>query len=531
MHRRFRLLIPILLLLTMLLPLAATGQTATEFSEKDKKKMAEIALRPEIQDKIRAKWSEVRKRDMEYVFNVNMSSRAQLGPEQWAAFREKYGQLYDNPMLVRYVNSLGQRLVPSNSPNLYAFRLLLDPVPKAEALSTGTILISTGLVSLLDNEAQLAYILAHEIAHVERNHSYNRERNQILEEQFQVEKQIEQQKKRAFVGALLGVGGAAAGAAAGGTEGAMWGALAGLGAGAIATQVMFRSKFEQTEWTTVYENEADEAGLKYMLEQNYDAREVPRLYARLDSLVARDNRIGLGFVGSPERTRERTAQVQKLLTTDYKAEIEQRMKAPGLKGSSPEFALLMAALKRDNGVIAMDYDLFAMAKANLEDALHLRSNDPRVHYYLGQLMALTGRTPEDKMQAMSNFMNAIRYDANRGSYPAPHLEHALYLITQNDPASYDEIKKEIKTYVVLYQRAHGGALPGNMHILYDYLLLAGDPEWFVPPATVVTTKNVEPLYVNTGAAPATDVPTLLKRAVEPPPSPSVPATGKEKTGQ
>ena len=36
--------------------------------------------------------------------------------------------------------------------------------------------------------------------------------------------------------------------------------------------------------------------LHYMLDQGYDVREAPRLYARLQSAAARDPRIGLGFM-------------------------------------------------------------------------------------------------------------------------------------------------------------------------------------------------------------------------------------------
>ena len=136
-----------------------------------------------------------------------------------ATFRQNFGELYNNPILLRYVNSLGQKIVPQGSPNLYSFRLLLDPVPRAEALSTGTIYISTGLVSMLDSEAQLAYVLGHEIAHVEKRHTYNTIRNEILEEEFDEEKTADVGKKRAIFGAVSAIGGAAIGGAVGGYSG------------------------------------------------------------------------------------------------------------------------------------------------------------------------------------------------------------------------------------------------------------------------------------------------------------------------
>ena len=493
------------LLLFAGLPLFA--QTATEFNDKDKKKLGEIAQRPEVIHRIQEAWDARRRADMEFAFNVNQSTRlGELSVAELATFRQNFGELYNNPILVRYVNSLGQRIVPQGSPNLYSFRLLLDPVPRAEALSTGTIYISTGLVSMLDSEAQLAYVLGHEIAHVEKKHTYNTIRNEILEEEFDREKQADVVKKKAIFGAVSALGGAAIGGAVGGYSGALIGG--GLGAvGGIAGGLLFRNKFQPTEWSTVYEDEADEAGLKYMLEQNYDAREIPRMYARLDNLVGRDSRVGLGFIGKPERTRERQAAITRLITSAYKADLEARAKK-GLVSSGPEFQLLMSALKRDNGVIALDYDLYDEARDDLDQAVKLRSNDPRAHYYLGQVMIATGRTPEEKQQAMGEFLQAIQYDADRGAYAEPHLEEALFQISQSDPALQDQVKKELKTYVALYQRQHGGQLPGNMYIIYDYFLLIGDKSWYMPPASVITTKNVDSLNVtqaNVTAASAAEV--------------------------
>src|SRR5271169_1018116 len=74
-----------------------TTDTPTELSEGDKKKMAEIADRPEVKEEIQAAWDAKRQADLEYAYNVNYSvhfSEA-FGP-QLAEFREKYGQLYDN---------------------------------------------------------------------------------------------------------------------------------------------------------------------------------------------------------------------------------------------------------------------------------------------------------------------------------------------------------------------------------------------------------------------------------------------------
>jgi len=111
-----------------------SAAVAPQYSDADKKKIAEIEQRPEVKDEIQAQWDEVRRRDLNYIYNINSSAHFNdlSGPE-FATFREHYGQLYNNPMLQRYVNAMGQRLVPKDSPNIYCFKILLDPIPKAES--------------------------------------------------------------------------------------------------------------------------------------------------------------------------------------------------------------------------------------------------------------------------------------------------------------------------------------------------------------------------------------------------------------
>jgi predicted Zn-dependent protease len=513
----------------------ASGSDSAEYTEKDKKLLAEITQRPAVQERIRQAWEEQRQADMNKAYVRNKSAEFTTSdPSEALKFRLNFGQLYDSPTQQRYVNSLGQQLVPTDSPNVYSFKLLFDPVPSAESLSTGTVYVSTGLVSALDNEAQLSYILAHEIAHVERKHLYNILRNQILDEELDKERTAQAERSRAKASIFGALAGAAIGGAAGGWSGVAMGTAIGGIAGTAIGHAAFRNQFQRTEWCKLYEDEADETGLKIMLDHNYDAREIPRLYARLNGLVSRDARVALGFVAKPERIRERTANVQNLLTTTHKAEIEQRLQSGGLKGSGPDFALLMSALKRDNGILAFEYDLYAMARDNLEEAANLRSNDPRVHYYLGRVIAMTGRTPQDTQAAIAAFQRGMQYDAQRGEYPELHLENALHLISQNNPANQPEIQSELKTYVALYQRNHAGGLPPNMPIIYDDFLLAGDTSWYVPPAAVVSTKNVDALYVTpVAAAPPTATGDVVGRATgrvaeqatpwAPPPSPRLQA--------
>ena len=74
-----------------------------------------------------------------------------------------------------YLRRIGQSLVPRGTELekvSWKFRALRDPQPNAFALPNGSIYVTTGLMTLLDNESQLAAIIAHELTHVMRRHTY-----------------------------------------------------------------------------------------------------------------------------------------------------------------------------------------------------------------------------------------------------------------------------------------------------------------------------------------------------------------------
>jgi GTP cyclohydrolase I len=316
----------------------------------------------------------------------------------------------------------------------------------------------------------------------------------VLEPALNKEKQEAVDRKKAIISAAVGAATGGVAARFGGPIAGLVGGTTGLTASLLASNLLFRDHTTVTEWGDLYENEADEAAIGYILAQGYDVREAPKLYARLQQEAARDPRIGLGFIAQASRMKARNAKIQELLSGTLKDTIQAKLKAGGLKGSSGEFNLIMASLKRDNGIIAIDYDLFAMARDNLDEAVNLRTNDARAQLYLGEVISLTARNDQDRQEAEQHFMKAIQYDETRGAYPDPHLEHALHLIGEN--GDKDEIRKELESYVALYQRQHAGYLPNNMPILYDYLTLVGETNWYAAPAEVISTKNVEPIHTS-----------------------------------
>jgi len=432
---------------------------------------------------------------------------------------------------------------------------MLNPVPEARSLSTGTIYVSTGILASIDNEAQLAYVLGHEIAHVEKEHW----KDDVLVaqglEEWNEKNRQQREKLSMFTKIPLGLA----------TKGMVdAGNVTGLGVtlladAAVPTIFKLAMPDSVVGWDRQQEDQADEAALRYMLDRKYDPREVPNFYAKLKSLTQRDKRAGLGFIASAARLVERepmlTTAIPLLLTSgktnmlftgadvlnkrneqqqanetvkamlpkpekpldsgkaldptanaadreqasqtaitgEYAAKIKELLDAGELIGSSAEFQSVMAAIRRDNGIRAFYYDMFHMARGNLEESLRIRSNDPFAHYYYGVVLKLTARTLGEKQRALNEFALAVQYD-RRKVLAEPYLHRALAMIDSRESHTR-EIVDNLKEYVQLYQRQNAGALPANMDMIYDYMQDAGETSWTATPAMNVSTKNIDPVVV------------------------------------
>ena len=95
-----------------------------------------------------------------------------IGQQQDAEIRREMG-VYDDPALQRYVNDIGQELARvSHRPNLpWSFTIVDSPAINAFALPGGYIYLTRGLLAYLDDEAELAGVLGHEIGHVTARHA------------------------------------------------------------------------------------------------------------------------------------------------------------------------------------------------------------------------------------------------------------------------------------------------------------------------------------------------------------------------
>ncbi len=149
----------------------------------------------------------------------------------------------------QYVADLGTSLLPAGPrgtthPLEFRFYVVEDPSINAQALPDGTVLVNTGLLGVVDNEAELAFTMSHEIAHVLQAHSW-REANET---------------RGARVGLLI------AGLAGAAFVGDVSLFLSGLGMEAVVNGHQ-----------RGLENQADRLGLQTIIDRGYDPREATKL--------------------------------------------------------------------------------------------------------------------------------------------------------------------------------------------------------------------------------------------------------------
>ena len=111
-----------------------------------------------------------------------------LSEEQEIAQGKQYHQtiiaqygVYGDPELQAYVDRIGQELAAkSHRAHLeFHFTLLDTPDINAFALPGGYVYITRGIMAYLDNEAELAGVLGHEIGHVTARHSVRQQSGQL----------------------------------------------------------------------------------------------------------------------------------------------------------------------------------------------------------------------------------------------------------------------------------------------------------------------------------------------------------------
>ena len=164
---------------------------------------------------------------------------------------EQQSKLVDDPMVTEYINRVGQNVVLHSDAKVpFTIKVIDSDEVNAFALPGGYFYVNKGLILAADNEAELAGVMAHEIAHVAARHA------------------MENQGK----GALIN-----------------YASLAGIiFGGPIVSQVLYNgggilAGLASLKFSRGAEEEADSLGVQYLYASGYDPTAMATMFEKLAS--------------------------------------------------------------------------------------------------------------------------------------------------------------------------------------------------------------------------------------------------------
>jgi predicted Zn-dependent protease len=197
------------------------------------------------------------------------------GAKQHPELLKEFGGAYAGPQ-AKYVEGVGRRIAVqsglSNAQGDFTVTLLNSPVNNAFAIPGGYVYVTRQLMALMNDEAELAGVLGHEVGHVAAQHGQRRQKAA---------------QRNAIGGALLG---ALAGAFLGDSG------LAGLVQKGIGTgSQLLTLKFSRSQ-----EYEADDLGIRYLASGGYDPRALSDMLASLAAQSNLDAQVAGNARSTPE---------------------------------------------------------------------------------------------------------------------------------------------------------------------------------------------------------------------------------------
>ena len=195
---------------------------------------------------------------------------------------ERSSHLITDPVIVEYVNRVGQNIVKQSDAKVpFTIKVLDSDEINAMALPGGFFYVNSGLILACDEEAELAGVMAHEIAHVSAHHAA---RQMTRMEYAQIG-----MVPLMFIGGYTGYGI--------------------YEAAQIAVPLTFLS-FSRT-----FEAQADWLGVQYMYRAGYDPQAFVQIFEKLDALEKRKPGVLAKAFSDHPQTPDRIAKSEEEIAT------------------------------------------------------------------------------------------------------------------------------------------------------------------------------------------------------------------------
>lgn len=317
---------------------------------------------------------------------------------------------YADASVADYVTMVALRLEPvalrvAGAPSVRV-SVVSDPALNAFAMPDGRLYIHTGVLARLDNEAQLATILGHELAHV-----MSRDALRAWRDPWRGDSDEESSSGNVFLALGLRVASVAA----------------------------------VTGYGRALERKADALAMEQMIAAGHDPREAPRAYERLADDRGDSTRIERFALGRRSWLEERVASTRALLRARH-AHVD----AAGLRHNAEAFVQRTHGLLRDNAHLDIRAGRFRLAAEQLDRAARVAPRDPIVQLYTGDLYRLRAQRarpgddpPALLARARAAYERAIALDP---AYADPFRQLGLLYFQSRD---YSQARAAFERYLVL----------------------------------------------------------------------------------
>ncbi len=229
---------------------------------------------------------------------ISEKAELNLGLETQKAIVKEYGQ-YLNPAVQSYINEIGQKIVAvCDRPGVpYQFIVLDTPLVNAFAVP-GCVFMTRGILELMDDEAELAGVIGHEVGHITGFHAV---------------KLIQKSYGYGFLATFAAIAGTIySPTLRDGKEYAAYYETLYRGIGIVSAGFL-------TGYGREFELEADRSGLKYAIMAGYDPDAMISFFKRMRSLEE-EEALGIAvFLRTHPPTNDRIKQIKRILAVDEDA--------------------------------------------------------------------------------------------------------------------------------------------------------------------------------------------------------------------
>jgi predicted Zn-dependent protease len=270
----------------------------------------------------------------------------------------RYYELIEDPIVVEYINTIGNQLVSYLPERLFKYHFYVVKTDTYNAFATpaGHIFINSGLLLAMKEEEELAGILAHEIAHV-----YCRHISQAIE-----------RSKKIGMATLAGI-----------AAGVLLGTATGEGeaAEALTKGSMAAGQSAQLAYSRENEIQADQLGLAHLTKAGYSGEGLLKVLKKIRSKHWFGSDVVPTYLMTHPAVEDRIAYIDSWL-------------AGQTEKSGPKSKVSNKNFERVHTWVLTRYGDQDTVLANLEAAVSAHPGDPQVHYQYGLILARVGQRDE-----------------------------------------------------------------------------------------------------------------------------------------